>query len=101
MRLYVAVTLFLSIVYSENSSAQQNCETHELDANNESVAVADATFMIKNKGSNPVNIVYNDAKNRVMTIEGGRGSFFAGNESFDYYIMLANQGETTTIEICN
>ena len=101
MRLLLAATLFLSISYSEIATAQLNCETFTLDGDNDSIAAPDASFAVKNTGSSPVDIVYNAGQNRVMTIEGGSGTFFVGNENFNYVIVLADGGDSTTIEICN
>lgn len=90
----VVVTLF------QTTTAARECRTYKLNAENISVATPGATFSIKNKGPNPVKIVYNDDKNIVASIDSGKGTFFAGNVSFNYYVMLTDKSDTTTIELC-
>ncbi len=88
------------VTLCQTATAASHCKTYNLNPDNISVATPGATFSIKNKGPNPVKIVYNDEKNIVMSIDSGKGTFFAGNVSFNYYVILANKNDTTTIELC-
>ena len=98
MQLLVAITLLLSIAFSEFAMAQQKCIAHTLSPGNDSVAVPGLFFYLKNIGSKPVVIATNDGV--IMTLDAGKEMGFVGDNRFDYYVKLVAPADTTTIEFC-
>ena len=98
MRLLVAITLLLSISFSEIAMAKLKCKSHTLSPGNDSVSASSVFFSIKNIGLKPVAIVTNGGV--LSTLDAGKGTGFAGDERFEYYVKLVKPGDTTTIELC-
>ncbi len=99
MRLLVAITLLLSIAFSEIAMAKLKCKAHTLNPGNDSVSAPGVFFSIKNNGPNTVVLVTGDGI--IMTLDAGKATMFAGDNRFDYYVKLVAPGDTATIELCN